>query len=330
MLSDDNTYKSFHELIVGFLKKFIFDHNDQVNCNIFSEIVNKSEMQLKDPNYDNNTSNKDIRLITLNDSIESFMKTKELNDSFYRKNNYDEMYIRKVSISETRPVSCLNTTKKFNEFKHNVVDIELNDFHMKLKIFNIMKTNVKKQKEKRAYKRRVKEQEKMAHFFYINLTKSRCFYVLQKLCRSKGIYSIIHEKYSEMSYLNKKKLLFKFLMNCFHKKKLLLAYDKLRNKRLRIKVFNGFCKKISYFLQQKQLYFIQLTNNQFSIKFLLHILTSVNKLEAKNQLKIRTKNRISHKLNQIYIRSSYYNKLDLFKVLKNNLIAEKYKEYYID
>ena len=166
----------------------------------------------------------------------------------------------------------------------------------------------------------------MANFFYLNLTKSRCFYVFQKHCRWKGIYNIIRDKYSEISYINQKKLFIKFLINCFHKKKLLITYNKLRRKRHRILVFDAFCKKINYFIQQKKLYFIQLTNNQFSVKFLINILSSIDKLVAQSHLNIRKKNRINIKISHVYLRNSYYKKQELYKILKNNLIQEKYKE----
>ena len=209
---------------------------------------------------------------------------------------------------------------------NNNIDPDLNTFQYKIKIFNVLKTFMKRRKEKRLFKKRINEKEKMAHFFYINLTKSRCFYILQKRIRQKGIFKIVCDKNEDYLYFHRKELMLKFFINCFHKKKLLKAYSILQNKRTVMKVFNAFAKKINYYLQQRQLFFTQIINNQFSVYFLVEVIAIMERLVAQFEFKINHKKRLNTKMNQLYSRLHFYKKNELFRVLKGNLLSEKLKE----
>jgi hypothetical protein len=322
---------TIHSILIKFFKKFRFDGLNVVNSNIFTEILDRSIIQIQKPSCEfSKRSNDESRLNIIKERLEETLKSREILSNFSIENEINNTliskHISKGQNSFNTSISHFNQSNYFLNNNNNDVDPDLNTFQLKIKIFNVLKTFLRKRKEKIQFKKKIVEKEKMANFFYINLTKSRCFYILHKRIRQKGVFRIICEKNEEFTYYNQKQMFMKLLINCYHKKKLLKAYTILQNKRTRMKVFNAFTKKINYYIQQGQLFFTQLVNNKFSVKFLAELIGVTEKLDSQSQINIIKKKRLKARMNKLNYKLNFYKKYELFRVLKENLIAEKYVE----
>ncbi len=303
-----------------------------VNSNIFTEILDRSIIQIHNPFSEfSNRSKEESRLDIIKNRLEETLKSREISSNFSIDNEINNTliskHISKAQSSFNTSISHFNQSNYFlNNNNYNDVDPDLNTFQLKIKIFNVLKTFLRKRKEKIQFKKKIVEKEKMANFFYVNLTKSRCFYILHKRIRQKGVFRIICEKNEDFTYFHQKQLFMKFLINCYHKNKLLKAYTMLQNKRTRMKVFNALTKKINYYIQQGQLFFTQMINNQFSVKFLEELIRVTEKLVSQFQINIIKKKRLKTRMNQLHSKLNFYKKKELFRILKENYISEKYIE----
>jgi hypothetical protein len=135
----------------------------------------------------------------------------------------------------------------------------------------MLKSHMKWKRMNRVDKSSRSHRVEIANVFYENLLRSRAFFALLKWNRYISFYKIIKDNFYDYRIKTQSRLLVKSLVYAFNRKKLVDAFVELRNRKLQKRVFSALYGKTKFRLSQKKIYLSQLSNNRYSVDFLLHI-----------------------------------------------------------
>ena len=220
----------------------------------------------------------------------------------------------------------LQETKSFYSEKIESEN-EHKEYLLKLKIFEYLKKFYLYKKKNKNRKISIKQKENVSKIFYQNLLKSRSFFALLKWIKMIRNLMLINRTYNDYkNSILSKQLLTKFIY-AYNRKNLCEAISELRDKRKKSKIFNFLKNKMKFKINHNKLYFSQLSNNPYSINFLLMICKIILTREKRHQNPLlKQKNYFNSNFKKLIILSDLNEKRKIFDSLKNSLLIIKYSK----
>lgn len=168
----------------------------------------------------------------------------------------------------------------------------------------------------------LQKKESTAKIFYSKLLKSRIFYGFIKNGRNKKYFEIINHNYIEYREISLKRNLLKTLIYSYNRKKMIDEFLFQKSNKIKNKIFTTIKNKLRFRIQNRKLYFTQLSENQFSVDFIYLIINCLRRLK----LPIRKNSYFGFNFNVLKIKKENSLKYQIFNFLKKLHLNKVEKE----